>query len=90
MSDLSDWEQKAHYETEDGDRATLLQQGEEWAVCWSYPYPHNGTQVVPYGQHRPSRGCVYIVTDMTGEQKDALMAREAIENPDRWLKVTAQ
>ncbi|MFI6606885.1 hypothetical protein [Streptomyces sp. NPDC050507] len=51
MSDLSDWEQKAHYETEDGDRATLLKQGEEWAICWSYPYPHNGSQLVPYGEH---------------------------------------
>ncbi|MFI6606886.1 hypothetical protein [Streptomyces sp. NPDC050507] len=41
-------------------------------------------------EHRPSRGCVYIVTDLTGEQKEALVAREAVENPDRWLKVTAQ
>ncbi|MER6236507.1 hypothetical protein ABT185_10635 [Streptomyces clavifer] len=41
-------------------------------------------------EHRPSRGCVYVVTDMTGEQKDALVARESTENPDRWLKVTAQ
>ncbi|MFD9920624.1 hypothetical protein ACFWXR_14215 [[Kitasatospora] papulosa] len=41
-------------------------------------------------EHKPSRGCVYIVTDMTEEQRDALVAREAEKNPDRWLKVTAQ
>ncbi|MEV5289952.1 hypothetical protein AB0K64_01770 [Streptomyces sp. NPDC053741] len=41
-------------------------------------------------EHKPSRGHVYISTDLPEEQKDALVAREAEKNPDRWLKVTAQ
>ncbi|MET7847671.1 hypothetical protein ABZT48_05380 [Streptomyces avermitilis] len=41
-------------------------------------------------EHKPSRGCVYIMTDMTEAQVEALKAREAEENPDRWLKVEAQ
>ncbi|MEV1096451.1 hypothetical protein AB0I87_13400 [Streptomyces sp. NPDC049952] len=41
-------------------------------------------------EHKLSRGHVYIVTDLSEEQKDALVARESEQNPDRWLKVTAQ
>ncbi|WP_430376726.1 hypothetical protein [Streptomyces sp. B1-3] len=41
-------------------------------------------------QYTPTRGVVYVVTDMTEEQKDRLVAREAEENPGFWLKVEAQ
>ncbi|MFG2380593.1 hypothetical protein [Streptomyces avermitilis] len=41
-------------------------------------------------EHAPSRGGVYIITDMTEAQVEDLKAREAQEHPDRWLKVEAQ
>ncbi|WP_216586837.1 hypothetical protein [Streptomyces brasiliscabiei] len=41
-------------------------------------------------EYAPSRGGVYIITDMTQTQVEALKAREAEEHPDRWLKVEAQ
>lgn len=41
-------------------------------------------------QYKPSRGCVYIMADMTEAQVQTLRTREAAENPDRWLKVEVQ
>ncbi|MET7347431.1 hypothetical protein [Streptomyces mirabilis] len=41
-------------------------------------------------EYKPRQGVVYIVTDMTEEQKDALVAREAENDPGFWLKVEAQ
>jgi hypothetical protein len=38
-------------------------------------------------EHKPSRGHVYIVDQLTRAQVDALVAREAEEHPDRWLKI---
>jgi hypothetical protein len=38
----------------------------------------------------PRQGVVYIVTDLTEEQKDALVAREAENNPDYWVRVDYQ
>lgn len=43
-----EWALRGHYETEGGDRVSLLELDGSWAVCWSYGYPHNGTQLVPY------------------------------------------
>ncbi|MBL1104913.1 hypothetical protein JK361_09955 [Streptomyces sp. 5-8] len=40
-------------------------------------------------EFKPSRGVVYIQTDMTQTQVETLKAREVEENPDRWLKVEA-
>ncbi|WP_432101030.1 hypothetical protein [Streptomyces sp. WAC 04229] len=41
-------------------------------------------------EYAPTRGGVYIVTDLTQDQVEKLKAREAEENPDRWLKVEEQ
>jgi hypothetical protein len=41
-------------------------------------------------EHKPSGGAVYIVTDLTEAQKDDLVAREAEEHPDRWLRAEVQ
>ncbi|MFE2218345.1 hypothetical protein ACFW93_41305 [Streptomyces canus] len=41
-------------------------------------------------EHAPTRGGVYIITDMTEAQVEALKAREAEEHTDRWLKVEEQ
>ncbi|MEU1366615.1 hypothetical protein ABZ454_10820 [Streptomyces sp. NPDC005803] len=41
-------------------------------------------------EHAPSRGGVYIITDLTEAQVEALKARETEEHPDRWLKVEEQ
>ncbi|MFJ9353726.1 hypothetical protein [Streptomyces mirabilis] len=41
-------------------------------------------------EYVPSSGGVYIITDLTQDQVEALKAREAEENPDRWLRVEEQ
>ncbi|MER0429920.1 hypothetical protein [Streptomyces microflavus] len=41
-------------------------------------------------EYTPRQGVVYVVTDMTDEQKDALIAREAEQTPGFWLKVEEQ
>ncbi|QHA04588.1 hypothetical protein GQF42_15975 [Streptomyces broussonetiae] len=41
-------------------------------------------------EHTPTQGVVYIVTDATQEQVDALKAREAEQNPTYWIRVEAQ
>ncbi|MEU6449630.1 hypothetical protein [Streptomyces sp. NPDC046979] len=41
-------------------------------------------------EYAPTRGGVYIVTDLTEAQVEKLKAREAEEHPDRWLRVEAQ
>lgn len=46
---MREWDQKAHYETTEGDRVSLLEVDGRWAICWSYGYPNNGTQLVEYG-----------------------------------------
>ncbi|MGW3305918.1 hypothetical protein ACWDG9_04935 [Streptomyces sp. NPDC001073] len=41
-------------------------------------------------EYTPTRGGVYIITDLTETQVEDLKAREAQENPDRWLRVEEQ
>ncbi|MGW3154037.1 hypothetical protein [Streptomyces sp. NPDC001089] len=41
-------------------------------------------------EYAPTRGGVYIITDLTETQVEDLKAREAQENPDRWLRVEEQ
>ncbi|MFI0939171.1 hypothetical protein [Streptomyces sp. NPDC021020] len=41
-------------------------------------------------EHAPTGGAVYIVTDLTEAQKDALVAREEEQHPDRWLIADVQ
>ncbi|MFC4609759.1 hypothetical protein ACFO9E_18340 [Streptomyces maoxianensis] len=41
-------------------------------------------------EYKIRQGVVYVVTDMTEEQKDALVAREQQQNPSFWLKVEVQ
>ncbi|MET7347432.1 hypothetical protein [Streptomyces mirabilis] len=50
---MTDWRTPGHYETDGGDRVTLLMRGNEWAIAWSYGWPHCGLQVVPYGESGP-------------------------------------
>jgi hypothetical protein len=50
---MSEWHQHGHYETDGGDRVTLMVGGNEWVVCWSYGFPHNSLQVVSYGESGP-------------------------------------
>ncbi|MER6236508.1 hypothetical protein ABT185_10640 [Streptomyces clavifer] len=44
-----EWNMKGHYETDGGDRVTLLELGGCWALMWSYAAPHQGTQLIDYG-----------------------------------------
>jgi hypothetical protein len=48
---MEEWKTLGHYETSSGDRVTLMELRGQWAICWSYGYPHNGLQVVSYGEH---------------------------------------
>jgi hypothetical protein len=41
-------------------------------------------------EHKTRQGVVYIVTDLTEGQKDALVAREAERNPAFWLRADYQ
>lgn len=49
-----EFDQQAHFETAEGDRVSLLRMDDEWAVCWSYAFPHNGTQLVHFGSAGPA------------------------------------
>ncbi|WP_405459779.1 hypothetical protein OG786_21110 [Streptomyces sp. NBC_00101] len=44
-----EWDQKGHYETEGGDRVSLLELNGVWSLAWSYGWPHCGLQVIDFG-----------------------------------------
>lgn len=48
-----EFDQQGHFETAEGDRVSLLRMDDEWAVSWSYAFPHNGTQLICFGSAGP-------------------------------------
>ncbi|MFF3558937.1 hypothetical protein ACFYXS_02695 [Streptomyces sp. NPDC002574] len=57
---MSEWNQKALYATDDGDRVTLLELDGQWAISWSSEHPRPDTQVVEYGPHGGKAVQVFI------------------------------
>lgn len=55
-----EWDQVGHYQTADGDRVSLLRMEGQWAVCWAYGYPHEGVQLVSYGEAGPQAIDVFV------------------------------
>ncbi|MFE6627378.1 hypothetical protein ACFVNB_09040 [Streptomyces rochei] len=48
-----EWEEKAHYETGEGDRVGLLALDDgHWAVCWSYADPNFSIQMISFDPER--------------------------------------
>jgi len=74
---MAEWEMRGHYETVVGDRVTLLELNGHWAVLWSYAYPHNGTQLVSYGEHGGKAVDVFT----TSRERESL----AFDSRQRWM-----
>ncbi|MFD8072190.1 hypothetical protein ACFV3E_06005 [Streptomyces sp. NPDC059718] len=57
----AEWAQQAHYETDEGDRVTLLKSPDgEWGISWSYSSPSGSAQFVPYGGHGGEATQVFV------------------------------
>ncbi|MEU1366616.1 hypothetical protein ABZ454_10825 [Streptomyces sp. NPDC005803] len=73
-----EWEQKGHYETESGDRVTVLELGGSWKLAWSYGWPHCGLQLIDFG----TDGGRAVTTFTSSREGKALTfdSREAWQN----------
>lgn len=77
-----EFDQQAHYETADGDRVSLLRMDDEWAVCWSYAFPHNGTQLVHFGSAGPEAIDTFVQSRLSRSQDKPL----AFDSRTDWVR----